>query len=212
MSVTDSFDHSWLPATFLELRRDSPRVSAHPNRETGTAMYLPKCDQRWGSKSAKVEYRGIPLCHGLINGHRNLGLGASVASLCHPYLSYIDHVFANNVVYYISLSACQVWQCLGRKSNFLCQVNSLFHKLPLVVCVQCIVTLDVICILRECLGWSLWHKYSTLPRILAARSLAGLIYWSDSWPKDISVPKLIQKTFKAYFLGLQGQQFAISSV
>ena len=65
----------------------------------------PKCDQMWGSKSAKVEYRGIPLCHGLINGDRNLGLGASVASLCHPYLSYIDHVFANNVVYYISLSA-----------------------------------------------------------------------------------------------------------
>ena len=100
---------------------------------------------------------------------------------------------------------CQVWQCLGRKSNFLCQVNSLFHKLPLVVCVQCIVTLDVICILRECLGWSLWHKYSTLPRILAARSLAGLIYWSDRRPKDIPVPKLTQKTFKAYFLGLQGQ-------
>ena len=68
-------------------------------------MYLPKCDQIWGSKSAKVEYRGIPLCHGLINGDRNLGLRASVASLCHPYLSYIDHVFANNVVYYISLSA-----------------------------------------------------------------------------------------------------------
>ena len=65
----------------------------------------PKCDQMWGSKSAKVEYRGIPLCHGLINGDRNLGLRASVASLCHPYLSYIDHVFANNVVYYISLSA-----------------------------------------------------------------------------------------------------------
>ena len=65
----------------------------------------PKCDQMWESKSAKVEYRGIPLCHGLINGDRNLGLGASVASLCHPYLSYIDHVFANNVVYYISLSA-----------------------------------------------------------------------------------------------------------
>ena len=101
---------------------------------------------------------------------------------------------------------CQVWQCLGRKSNFLCQVNSLCHILPF----GCLCRLYCnfrchICILRECLGWSLWHKYSTLPRILAARSLAGLIYWSDRRPKDIPVPKLIQKTFEAYFLGLQGQ-------
>ena len=201
MSVTYSFDHSWLPATFPEFR-DSPKVSAHPNRETGSAMYLPKCDQRWGSKSAKVEYRGIPLCHGLINGHRNLGLGASVASLCHPYLSYIDHVFANNVVYYISLSALSSvtmpwWEIKFSLPGQLSLSKIAFGCLCTVYCnFGC-----HICILRECLGWSLWHKYSTLPRILAARSLAGLIYWSDSWPKDISVPKLIQRTFKAYFFG-----------